>query len=97
MYEINNETETLVRSTDLCIKRKGKRTFNFRLHETIAPVVDDKYVVFPVPLIDAMEVKAKYIVRGNNETDVINEFIALTRSVKKINSMFIHTEQDHGE
>ena len=45
MYEIDNETESLIRSTEFSIERRGARTLKFLLHETIAPAVDDKYAV----------------------------------------------------
>ena len=97
MYEINNETETLIRSTDFCINRRGKHTLHFRLEETIAPVVDEKYIAFPAPLRDVAEPKAQYIVRGNSEIDVINKFIALTQNVKRSHQMFDDSSQSAGE
>ena len=97
MYEINKETETLVRSTELCLKRGRSYVLNFRLHETLSPVVDNKFVAFPTPLQGLAEPKAQYVVRGNNETDVINKFIALTRDVKRFHSMFEDTNQSEGE
>ena len=97
MYEIISESETLVRSTDLCIERRGKRSLHFRLHEIVAPVVDEKYLAFPAPLSDVSEPKRQYVVRGNNEIDVVNRFIALTRNIKRLNSMFEDSKQDAGE
>ena len=97
MYGINRDTETLVQIKELCIKRKGARTLHFQLHETLSPEVDDKYVVLPAPLRNVSKPKAQYIVRGNNETDSINEFIALTRGVKRFHSMFEDSNQAEGE
>ena len=97
MYEIDNETETLIRSTELSIKRRGGRTLRFLLHETIAPVVDDKYVAVPAPLPDVAEPKAKYVIRGNNEIDVVNKFIAATRGVKRFHYLFEDSNQSPGE
>ena len=97
MYEINAKTETLVRSTDLYIKTGRTRTLHFRVHETIAPVVDDKFVAFPAPLLRMAEPKAKFVVRGSNEAEVINKFIALTRDVKRLNTMYEDSSQSDGE
>ena len=97
MYEINAKTETLVRSTDLYIKTGRTRTIHFRVHETIAPVVDEKYFAFPAPLLRMAEPKAKFVVSGSNEAEVINKFIALTRDVKRLNTMYEDSSQSDGE
>ena len=97
MYEIDNETESLIRSTELFIKRRGAHPLKFLLHETIAPVVDDKYVAVPAPLPEVTEPKAKYVIRGNNEIDVVNKFIAVTRGVKRFHNLFEDANQSPGE
>lgn len=97
MYKIDNETEALVRSTELCINRRDALPLNFRLHETIAPEVDNKFVAFPAPLQDLTEPKSQYVVRGNDEIDVINQFIDLTRDVKRFQHMFQESSESAGE
>jgi len=97
MYAINSDTESLVQIKELCLKREGTSTLHFQLHETISPNVDDKYVVLPAPLKDVRKPKEKYVVRGNNEVDAINEFIALTRGVKRIHYLFQDSNQTEGE
>ena len=97
MYDIDNGKETLVRSTEFCIKRGRAHTLHFRLHETIAPVVDEKYVAFPAPLQNLTVPKAQYVVRGKNEVDVVNKFIAVTRDVKRFHYMFEDSNQSEGE
>ena len=97
MYEIDNETESLIRSTEFSIKRRGALTLKFLLHETITPVVDDKYVAVPAPLPEVTEPKAKYVIRGNNEIDVVNKFIAVTRGVKRFHNLFEDANQSPGE
>ena len=97
MYEINSDNEILVQSKGLYIKRRGSRSLHFRLHETIAPAVDEKYVAFPAPLQEVDEPKPEYVVRGNNEIDVINQFISLTRNVKRFHYMFRDSNRNAGE
>lgn len=88
MYEINDESETLIKRTELCIERKGMRTIYFRLHEIVAPVVEEKYVAVPMQTLDVNRAKESFVIRGSNETEVTNKFIAQTRHIEKISEMF---------
>jgi len=53
----------------------------------------DKYVAVPAALPDVTEPKAKYVIRGNNEIDVVNKFIAVTRGVKRFHYLFEDANQ----
>lgn len=97
MYEIDKQTETLVKNTEYCIERKGLSTIYFRLHEIMSPEVEGKYVAVPTQLLDVHQPKEEFVARGTTEVEVINKIIALTRGIEKISDMFDTSKRTESE
>ena len=87
MYKLEKD-EGLIKSTNHILDRKGKPNLNFRVHEVLASDEENRFIITPTQALDVNRPKEKFVVRGDNEIESINKFVALVRNIEKTAEMF---------